>query len=107
MSRIDVDEALLRLGGNEQVFKMLLKKFLNNPYFSDLCNHMATGNLIEAEHSAHTIKGTAGNLGLTDLQEAATQLDDILRIQAEYQAAFTHFKNIYADTMTEVSNYIA
>ena len=104
---IDADEALLRLGGNQQVYKMLLKKFLNNTYFNDLTNHLSSGNLVEAEHSAHTIKGTAGNLSLTALYTSATNLDDILKDSGDYAAAFEELKKIYEDTMNEVKGFIA
>ena len=104
---IDVDEALLRLGGNQQIFKMLLKKFLNNTYFTDLGNHLAAGNIEEAEHSAHTIKGTAGNLSLTALYQAATDLDDILKVQGDYAASFENIKDIYDKTMTEIKEFIS
>jgi len=104
---IDEEDALLRLGGNTQVFKMLLKKFLNNSYYDELGQHLADGNLVEAERAAHTIKGTAGNLSLMNLSRAATVLDDILRVEGDYAKAYASLQEIYQETIEEVEEYIS
>jgi polar amino acid transport system substrate-binding protein len=103
---INIEEALLRLGGNAQIFKSLLKKFITNPYYTDLCTSMNTGNLTEAKHNAHTIKGTAGNLSLTALYNSATLLDDTLKQGDDPESIFKSFKTIYIDTINEINNYI-
>jgi HPt (histidine-containing phosphotransfer) domain-containing protein len=106
VEHINIEEALLRLGGNAQIFKSLLKKFISNPYYTDLCLNMNAGNLTEAKHNAHTIKGTAGNLGLTALYHSATLLDDTLKEGDDSEDAFESFKTIYRDTIEAINNYI-
>lgn len=107
--RINKEEGLLRLGGNEQIFKTLLKKFVSSPYYEELCAHMTNNNLDEAKHNAHTIKGTAGNLSLTALFEIATTLDSAIKNneESELPSIFEAFKIIYEDTMIEIINYTA
>ena len=104
---INTEEALLRLGGNEQIFKTLLNKFTNNPYYEELCAHMENNDLAEAKNNAHTIKGTAGNLGLTALFEIATALDSALKQGDDAGPLFEEFQTIYEDTMAEIKSYIS
>jgi HPt (histidine-containing phosphotransfer) domain-containing protein len=103
---INIEEGLLRLGGNVVVYKTLLKKFLSNPYYEELCTNITDNNLSEAEHNAHTIKGTAGNLSLTALFEIATALNNTLKEEGDVQSLFEEFKDIYEGTIAEVDNYI-
>ena len=104
---INIEEALLRLGGNEQIFKTLLNKFTNNLYYEELCANMEKNNLTEAKNNAHTIKGTAGNLGLSALFETATALDTALKQGDDVRPLFEEFQTIYKDTMAEIKSYIS
>ena len=104
---INIDEALLRLGGNEQIFKTLLNKFANQSYYEELCANIENNHLTEAKLNAHTIKGTAGNLGLTALYESATALDSALKQGDDVGALFEEFQTIYEDTVAEIESYIA
>ena len=103
---INREDGLLRLGGNEQIFKTLLRRFVDTPYYEELCVHIANNNLIDAKRGAHAIKGTAGNLGLTALFEIATSLDSALKAGDDFQLIFEDFKIIYEDTVIEIENYI-
>ena len=104
---INIDEALLRLGGNEHIFKSLLNKFTNHSYYEELCANIENNNLTEAKLNAHTIKGTAGNLGLTALYESATALDNALKQGDNVQSLFEEFQTIYEDTLAEIKSYIS
>ena len=104
---IDVDGALGRFGGNATIFKMLLKKFAASTYYNDLVEAIAAGDLVSAEHAAHTIKGTAGNLSLTPLFEIATLLDQQLKVQTDYIEPFEQLRVIYSETITEIGTYTA
>ena len=104
---VNIDEALLRFNGNTQIFKMLLKKFKDSPYFNELDEHLAAHDLVQAERSAHTIKGTAGNLSLTALYEMACTLDDQLKSEEDYTNCYEEFQNIYTQTLMEINDFIA
>ena len=102
---INVDEALSRFGGNDSIYKMLLKKFLVNPYYDELNTAITGGDMIAAQHAAHTLKGTAGNLSLSALFESATQLDIRLKESADYTLEYNKLGEIYQQTMAEIANY--
>lgn len=64
---IDVSGALERLKGKDELFLRLLKKFLDDPNFEKLETAIGSGKYEEAAAAAHTLKGTCGNLSMTEL----------------------------------------
>ena len=74
---IDLKDGLMRVGGNEKLYRSLLMK-LRDDYagtdqeIKDLLQSEKAG---EAERLAHTVKGVAGNVGAGQLQEVAAALE--------------------------------
>ncbi len=74
---INIQDALKRLNIGADVFKRILIGFLNNN--KDTANNIK--DLFEKKdwqslmHLAHSLKGSAGNIGANDLQDAAFQLE--------------------------------
>ncbi len=64
---IDVEGALERMGGAEEVFETILGMFLADENYMLLKGAMAEGDEEHALGYAHTIKGMCGNLGFTNL----------------------------------------
>lgn len=78
---IDMQAALQRCGGNAALMQDLLRMFQSHygdagERMSELC---AAGRVKDAFHLAHTIKGAAANMAMTDLVKAATALEHTLR----------------------------
>jgi CheY-like chemotaxis protein len=78
---IDLANGLSRVGGNENLYRSLLKDFYKN--YSD-----ATGKIKESlakedkelgVRLAHTVKGVAGNLGARNLQAACADLEAAIK----------------------------
>lgn len=76
---VDIDGGLKRLGGNEKLYTRLLGSFLKaiktyyvQPDFD--CN-----NYTDIIEKTHALKGTAGNLSITPVYEAYTEIVDLLR----------------------------
>ncbi|MEA3416516.1 MAG: response regulator [Thermodesulfobacteriota bacterium] len=78
---INIQDTLKRLNIGADVFKRILIGFLNNN--KDTANNIK--DLFEKKdweslmHLAHSLKGSAGNIGADDLQEAAFQLEKASR----------------------------
>jgi len=104
---INVDEALGRFNGNDTIYKMLLKKFVSSPYFEELKSFLSENNLEQAERSAHTIKGTAGNLSLTALYDISCILDEQLKNGHDYVDSFAQLQTVYDQTMGEIKSYVS
>lgn len=92
----NVPLALRQLGNNVKLYNKLLDQFQKS-YASaaqDIAENVAGGDYETAERSAHTIKGLAGSLGATALQEVSAKLEKTCREQiqgAAYDEALAAF----------------
>jgi HPt (histidine-containing phosphotransfer) domain-containing protein len=80
-SAFNVPDALGRLMNNKNLYKKLLDKFGAGygDYEEKVLAAFGSGNFEEAVHLSHTMKGLAGNLGATALQEASLALETIAK----------------------------
>jgi signal transduction histidine kinase/two-component SAPR family response regulator len=90
----DTVGALRRVAGNRGLYRRLLISLLHTQGDAQdrLDAALAEGDLRQAEHIVHSIKGVAANLGATDLADAAANLDLELkqgRSPAALQELFT------------------
>lgn len=76
---INYEGALARFMGNEALLTRFLKKFLDDPNFLDLQGAIDRGDAEGAFRAAHTLKGVAGNLSLTELYNKASAIAEALR----------------------------
>lgn len=92
----NVPLALRQLGNNMKLYTKLLDQF-QKTYASaaqDIAESINAGDYETAERNAHTIKGLAGSLGATALQEISAKLEKVCRekIQgAEYEESLAAF----------------
>lgn len=83
ISGFNVPLAMRQLGNNLKLYTKLLDQF-QKTYASaadDLAASINEGDFETAERSAHTIKGLAGSLGATSLQEVSAGLEKMCRDQ--------------------------
>jgi predicted ATPase/signal transduction histidine kinase/DNA-binding response OmpR family regulator/HPt (histidine-containing phosphotransfer) domain-containing protein len=78
---LDARVGLSRASGNADLYIQLLKRFVKSQEHTgaDLLRLVNTGDAQTAERIAHTVRGVAGNLGATQLQEQAQRLEAALR----------------------------
>jgi len=79
---INVNEALIRIGGNKKLYKRLLLLF-NSDHSRDCAAiriAIQENDLELARRLAHTLKGVAGTIGANDLRSAAKNLETELAI---------------------------
>ena len=80
-SAFNIPDALGRLMNNKKLYQKLLDKF--GAGYSDYEDKMVAAfeadNFEEAIQLSHTMKGIAGNLGATSLQEASLVLEQIAK----------------------------
>ena len=78
---IDLPTALARVCGSHESYRKLLLKFAESQ--ADIINQaqaaVESSDQTLAVRIAHTLKGTAGNIGATALQRKATELETLLR----------------------------
>jgi two-component system sensor histidine kinase/response regulator len=86
---IDVDQGLRYLRGKVDRYLALLRKFVlaHAEDLATLDGHLARGDRPAAQRIAHSLKGTAGMLGLVTLASIAADLESLLK---EEQALAEH-----------------
>ncbi|OSM02387.1 response regulator [Magnetofaba australis] len=78
---VDMQDALLRVGGNLQTLQWLLLRFVENNSSADvdLKAHLAAQEWEKARHLVHAIRGVAGNIGAKALRSEAESLENVLK----------------------------
>lgn len=72
-------DAMERFAGNEKLFLKLLGMFSDDSSMDALIEAMSCGNWEQAERSAHSLKGVAGNLSFERLYHEAAAISKALR----------------------------
>lgn len=75
----DMDGALERFVGDEELYADCFQLFWEDASFPALDSALARQDYAAAFEAAHTLKGVAGNLGLTPLFDAVCALVEPLR----------------------------
>lgn len=99
----DVTTALERFLDDEELYKSCLDIFAHDEHFGKLKEALKIKDYKNAFDSAHTLKGVAGELGLTPLYQAIIELVESLRsnnytnLDAQYAAVdslYLYFLNL-------------
>jgi len=82
---LDLAQGLRILRGHMERYQQLLRLFVtgHSNDMDSLLAHLRSGDLDTAKRLAHTLKGTAGNLGATHLSAQAAQLEKAISEPAE------------------------
>lgn len=76
---IDTEDALKRFSGNSSLYKRMIGKFPASVEGLDVLSFIKEGDLATAVSNAHTLKGVTGNLSITPLYTAYTEIVNLLR----------------------------
>ena len=92
----DVETGLSRCVGNEALYLKLVGMGLGDTKFEELGSAVKAGNLDKAFELCHALKGVIGNLALTPLYEALSDMTEKLRAreEADYQALYSNIIEI-------------
>lgn len=75
----DYKDTMERFMGNEKMYLKFLAMFFQDPNLGLLEEELKENNLTGAFHAAHTLKGVAGNMGLTPFYNAVCAIVEPLR----------------------------
>ncbi len=81
LTGIDVESGLKRVAGNRNLYLSILRQFSGSAEHTvkELTTALSDGDIETASRSAHTLRGVAGNIGASELQDAAAILESELR----------------------------
>ncbi len=99
---MDVNATLARFAGNEALMMRFLLGFPNDKTYGSLEAAVAANDHEAMKAAAHSLKGLTGNLGLTPLFEASTEMMNALRSDAPCDVAA-----LYASVKEEYEKAVA
>ncbi len=76
---VDTEEGLERMGGNSALYERMLFKFLDMMQQSSVQPDFDSNDYEEIIEKAHAIKGVSGNLSLTPIYKAYSEVVSLLR----------------------------
>lgn len=82
---VDVDATLKRFMGREAIFMKFILKFADDRSCKEIRLALENQDIQAAFERAHSLKGVAGNLGITRVYTLAAQLSDLLRGKQQVQ----------------------
>ena len=91
----NTEEALARCMGNESFYFRLIGMAAEDVNFAKLDEALEAKDWKEAFEAAHALKGVLGNLGLTPMFDAASELTELLRPMqpCDYSEALTRVQD--------------
>jgi len=104
---IDVDDALKRIGGNMDLYKRLLGRFVGGNHFETLESALRGGDMEEASRLAHTLKGVSANLSLIKVMEITADLELLIKDGQDHSALLSELKNAYDETSGKIAMLVS
>ena len=97
---IDYDQGVARLLGDDELYAMILSTFPDDRTFAEAEAAYAARDYPKLFRAAHSLKGVCGNLDITALFTAASELTELVRDnpapdEARVAALFTGMRAAY------------
>ena len=104
---INLDEGLARVRGNKALYTRMLSMFIDSKEVLQLETFLAEGNVVDAAGAAHSIKGIAGNLSLSELFNISNTLTEELRKGIISDDTVASYRSTLTETQKAVNDVIA
>jgi HPt (histidine-containing phosphotransfer) domain-containing protein len=104
---VNLNEGVKRVMNNAKLYIKLLTKFKTDTKLDDLETALGAGDLEKAQAAAHTLKGLAANLSLSELFKQSLELETQIKAQAVDPGQIETLKAAFAQTLQEVDKVIA
>ena len=105
---VDFEAGLASTGGNALFYGQMLSKFLRTygAIDGEIARALAEGRADEARRLAHSVKGVAGSLGATELQERAAVLEREVAEGREVSAPLAAFGKALAEALDAIGKRV-
>jgi HPt (histidine-containing phosphotransfer) domain-containing protein len=96
---INLDEGLGRVMKNGKLYARLLKKFTTDTNLGEILTTVQAADYEKAQVQAHTLKGIAANLSLTELYKQTVELEAQIKGKSVNQEIQDSIKKCYDETV--------
>jgi HPt (histidine-containing phosphotransfer) domain-containing protein len=103
---LDFEDGLKRVMNNKPFFIKMLGKFKDDPNIKKLEDAIAANDYEKAQIAAHTLKGLAGNLSLTELFKQSREIETQIKAKSVNPDQLGILKDVYTQTLAEVDKVI-
>ena len=103
---INVEDALRRIGGNVDLYKRLLGRFVAGNNIETLENALLRGDMEESARLTHTLKGVSANLSLTGISIVSIDLEKAIKEGVDYSTHLAKLKQVFSasvDIIAEIT----
>jgi HPt (histidine-containing phosphotransfer) domain-containing protein len=104
---INQQEGLGRVLNNAKLYVKLLGKFKADTNYNELLETLGSGDYEKAQGQAHTVKGIAANLSLTELFKQSLELETQIKARAVNPETVESFKACFSETLAAADKVIA
>ena len=104
---INEEDGKKRVMNNSKLYAKLLTKFKADTNLTDLVTFAGVQDWEKAQAAAHTIKGIAANLSLTELFNQSLDLETQIKGKSLNPESLENLKTCYAETLIAVEKVIA
>ena len=104
---INEEEGKKRVMNNGKLYAKLLTKFKTDTNISDLVTFAEAQDWEKAQGAAHTIKGIAANLSLTELFNQSLDVETQIKGKSIKPESLESLKTCFSETLTAVDKVIA
>jgi len=103
---INEEEGKKRVMNNGKLYAKLLTKFKTDTNLNDLIAFAGAQDWEKAQGAAHTIKGIAANLSLTELFNQSLDVETQIKGKSLNPESLEKLKNCHAETLVHVEKVI-
>ena len=104
---VNEEDGKKRVMNNGKLYAKLLTKFKESTSLTELQSFIDAGDWEKAQVSAHTIKGVAANLSLTELYNQCLDVETQLKQKGVNMESVDKLKSCFSETLTAVEKVIA
>ena len=104
---VNEEEGKKRVMNNGKLYAKLLTKFKTDTNLNDILAFAGAQDWEKAQGAAHTIKGIAANLSLTELFNQALDVETQIKGKSLKPESLEKLKKCFAETVVQVEKVIA
>jgi len=104
---INAEEGKKRVMNNGKLYAKLLNKFKTDTNLNDLVAFAGAQDWEKAQGAAHTIKGIAANLSLTELFNQSLDVETQIKGKSLKPESLENLKTCFTETLAQVEKVIA
>ena len=104
---VDFTDGIKRVMNNAKLYVKLLTKFRDGTKLDEMEAAILAGDLEKAQAEAHTIKGVASNLSLSELAKQSLEIENHIKAGTVDIAMMETMKTVFAATLQEADKVIA